>query len=127
MKLPPDVDALLGVPFRRGGRDYRTGLDCWGLAMARAALEGRRVPDLGELADAALQEVDVPPAGAVAVGGGALEAGDVLPLPGADVLTHCVVVDLPGYVLEVAPGIPVRRFPISRLAHAGHGWRWPRC
>jgi len=28
------IDSYVGVPYKRGGRDIRAGVDCWGLAMA---------------------------------------------------------------------------------------------
>lgn len=41
----PSVAHLVGVPFVNGGRDPRTGLDCWGLARAAFALWGVDVGD----------------------------------------------------------------------------------
>lgn len=41
-----DVRDLIGVPFVDLGRDYRTGLDCWGLVMEVHRRMGNEIQDL---------------------------------------------------------------------------------
>jgi len=41
------VADLIGTPFRDGGRDQATGLDCWGLVMEVYRRMGITVPDYG--------------------------------------------------------------------------------
>lgn len=36
---------LLGVPYYPSGRDVKTGLDCWGLAMELYRRQGKQLPD----------------------------------------------------------------------------------
>lgn len=36
---------LIGVPFADGGRDARTGLDCWGLALEMFRRQGIHIKD----------------------------------------------------------------------------------
>lgn len=125
MRRPPDVDALLGVPYVEGGRDWRTGLDCWGLAMARAALAGAQVPDLGDLCSAALHDRDVPPAGAVRVLRPRWQPGDIVPVRDRGALVHCVVLDGRGLALEATPGTTSHRVPVRSLSLPDYAWRWP--
>jgi len=40
------LNALVGVPYLRGGRDPEVALDCWGLVMVDAECRGLRLPDL---------------------------------------------------------------------------------
>lgn len=80
---------LLGVPFRWGGEDPATGLDCWGLARVLCARAGRALPSVGalagradrELADCAGAAGDVAPAlERVADGWKRAQPGDLLEL-----------------------------------------------
>lgn len=41
----PAFDDLIGVPFEDGGRDEKTALDCWGVALAVQRRLGVQVPD----------------------------------------------------------------------------------
>lgn len=36
---------LIGIPYRDGGRDPETGLDCWGLCMEAARCNGVKLPE----------------------------------------------------------------------------------
>ncbi len=40
-----DIADLIGTPFVDGGRDPKTGLDCWGLFMIVMSRLGQDVPD----------------------------------------------------------------------------------
>lgn len=39
------IDDLIGIPFVDGGRDPRTGLDCWGLVLEVFRRSGINLPD----------------------------------------------------------------------------------
>jgi len=40
-----NLGKFIGIPFVNGGRDVRTGLDCWGLAMKVFEAYGVALPD----------------------------------------------------------------------------------
>jgi cell wall-associated NlpC family hydrolase len=40
-----DYRDLFGIPYIQGGRDPKTGLDCWGLCMEVYRRAGRELPD----------------------------------------------------------------------------------
>jgi len=40
-----DVDDLVGVPFKNGGRNMAEGFDCWGLVMEVFKRHGQTLPD----------------------------------------------------------------------------------
>ena len=40
-----NIDGLIGVPFVDGGREVKTGLDCWGLVMEVYRRQGIELPD----------------------------------------------------------------------------------
>jgi len=45
LRPEPDVRDLIGIPFVTGGRDPKTGLDCWGLCREALQRFGDNVPD----------------------------------------------------------------------------------
>ena len=54
-----DISDLIGVPFRRGGRDINTGFDCWGLAVEVYKRYGITIPEYNHEDINALSNKDV--------------------------------------------------------------------
>lgn len=56
-----NIDDLIGVPYVNGGRDYETGLDCWGLVQEYYRRLGVKLPkhliDIKRV-DAIMAEID---------------------------------------------------------------------
>lgn len=53
------INDLIGVPFRDGGRNISTGLDCWGLVMEVYARLGIKVPDYGKTIPSAYSSLEI--------------------------------------------------------------------
>ena len=52
---------LIGTPYRLGGRDPKTGLDCFGLVVALYRLRGIRIADIAEhLSGGEWQQINSP-------------------------------------------------------------------
>ncbi|PIW54931.1 MAG: hypothetical protein COW16_08450 [Sphingomonadales bacterium CG12_big_fil_rev_8_21_14_0_65_65_10] len=127
---PPDAlaaaaRALVGTPFRPGGRDPATGLDCFGLLHAALVAIGIQpsLPATHRQRKLALPDLD--PwlvAHRLVIAQAPAIAGDVMLLRCGPAQPHCAILTLTGFVhahaglrrVVEAPGMP----PYPLLSHA---------
>jgi cell wall-associated NlpC family hydrolase len=120
--------ALVGTPFRPGGRDPNSGLDCFGVLHAALRAIGTEplLPARYRLRKLALPDLDPwLAANRLARCSGTVLAGDVLLLQWGPAQPHCAIVTQRGFVhahaglrrVVESPGAP----PRPTLCHARLG------
>ena len=115
------AQSLVGVPYRRDGRDPQTGLDCLGVVAAALALTGC---DATLPPRSTLRRRDDPDAQAIARATGLLRVDDGRIAPGDVLLLRCSPLQLHALVAVAATRFVHAHAGLRRVVEGPHDPAW---